>query len=138
MKIETAYDLKQALVKIIEVIDEKNQFFVIVDNEEAHALKQFSAQLSKRREQAVAAIKEHYIELEKTVYPLLDKVKNLRDKLTPFNSNDLSKAIPQVWQLRDLVQLVETMERLSHIPQESWDRLGQLAQIANRTKLDPP
>jgi hypothetical protein len=130
MTIKTQYDLKTALKAIIEAIDEKDQFFTQATDDEKHNIEWFRKSLEKRRGEMKAAISDHYDAMEREVYPLLDKVAALRGKLTPVDMNGLQKAIPQVWQLRDLISLVETMERLNGIPQESWDKLGQLAQIA--------
>jgi predicted nucleic acid-binding Zn-ribbon protein len=128
--IKTQYDLKTALKQIVEAIEEKDQFFTNATEEEKHNIEWFRKSLEKRRNEMKAAVAEHYESLEREVYPLLDKVATLRDKLTPVDMNGLQKAIPQVWQLRDLISLVETMDRLKSLPQESWDRLGQLAAIA--------
>jgi hypothetical protein len=135
--IKTSYDLKAALTAIIQAIDEKNQFFAQTSEEERHAIEWFSKQLEKRRDETKAAIALHYEALEREVYPLLDKVADLRNKLTPMDMQGLQKAIPQVWQLRDLISLAETMDRLKGIPQESWDRLSQLAALAAKQNTLP-
>lgn len=130
MTIKTTYDLKSALTQIISAIDEKNQFFANATEDEQFAIEHFRKSLEKRRNEMKAALTDHYEALEREVYPLLDKVADLRNKLTPMDTGALQRAIPQVWQLRDMIQLVETMEKLSNIPQDAWDKLGQLAQIA--------
>lgn len=134
MTIKTNYDLKTALLAIISAIDEKNQFFTNSSEEEQFAIEHFRKSLEKRRNEMKSALSDHYVALEREVYPLLDKVAELRNKLAPVDMVALQKAIPQVWQLRDMIQLVETMERLSNIPQDAWDKLGQLAKIANQTQ----
>jgi len=134
MEVKTAYDLKAALKQIIEAIEEKDQFFTSATDEEKHNIEWFRKSLEKRRNEMKQAISEHYEALEREVYPLMDKVAELRGKLTPVDMSGLQKAIPQVWQLRDMISLVETMERLNGIPQESWDKLGQLAEIAKANK----
>ncbi len=134
MEIKTQYDLKTALKAIIEAIEEKDQFFTQTTDEEKNNIEWFRKSLENRRNEMKAAISDHYNAMEREVYPLLDKVAALRQKLTPVDMNQLQKAIPQVWQLRDLISLTETMERLNNVPQESWDRLAQLAAIASSAK----
>lgn len=130
-EIKTAYDLKYALKQIIEAIEEKDQFFANASDEDKSSIEWFRKSLEKRRNEMKQAITDHYDAMEREVYPLLDKVVALRQKLTPIDMAGLQKAIPQIWQLRDMVSLVETMERFNHIPQASWDRLGQLALISS-------
>jgi len=136
MEIKTQYDLKAALKQIIDAIEEKNQYFAQVSEDERYGIEWFRKQLEKQRNEMKAAIADHYAAMEREVYPLLDKVAALRSKLTPVDVTGLQRAIPQVWQLRELVSLAETMERLNAIPQESWDRLGQLAAIAKNSNTE--
>jgi hypothetical protein len=136
MEIKTQYDLKTALKQIIDVIEEKNQFFTQASEDERYGIEWFRKSLEKQRSNMKAAIADHYAAMEREVYPLLDKVAALRSKLTPVDVTGLQRTIPQVWQLRELVSLAETMERLNAIPQESWDRLGQLAAIAKNSDTE--
>ena len=136
--ITTPWDIKTALTQIIQAIDEGGNLFRNLDDEEKHTIENFTKALAKRRDECKKALDEHYDALEREIYPMLDRLDKLRSKLTEIKTLDVIRQLPSTFDLKELNQIADALERFERLNPSTLSLLQQTLALVGARHSNTP